>query len=94
MNSQKWLSINFFTFFFTWGVFMPYWTGYLTNAKGLSVTSASVIMGAGMLARAFSTFALFPRATSKYSMQKVLRLLALLSFAALVLYIPFNSFYS
>lgn len=73
---------------------MPYWTGYLTNAKGMSVTSASIIMGAGMLARAFSTFALFPRATSRYSMQRVLRLLALLSFAALVLYIPFNSFYS
>lgn len=94
MKSQKWLSINFFTFFFTWGVFMPYWTGYLTNAKGLSVTSASIVMGAGMLARAFSTFVLFPKATGRFSMQRVLRLLALFSFAAIVLYIPFNSFYS
>lgn len=56
INSQKWLSINFAAFFFTWGVFLPYWTGWLTNEKGLSVLHASIIMGAGMVARAISTF--------------------------------------
>ncbi|HEX5563577.1 MAG TPA: MFS transporter, partial [Sporosarcina sp.] len=40
MNNQRWLSISFFTFFFTWGVFLPYWTGWLTIEKGLSVKDA------------------------------------------------------
>ena len=35
MNNQRWLSISFLTFFFTWGVFVPYWTGWLTIEKGL-----------------------------------------------------------
>ncbi len=94
MKSQKWLSINFFAFFFTWGIFMPYWTGYLTNVKGLSVPAASIVMGAGMLARAFSTFALFPIATSRFSMQVVMRVLALLSFVVVALYVPFSNFAS
>jgi len=94
MKSQKWLSVNFFAFFFTWGIFMNYWTGYLTNVKGLSVTAASIIMGAGMVARAFSTFVLFPSATSRFSVQVVLRMLAFLSFLSIILYVPFNDFTS
>lgn len=72
MNYQKWLSINFFAFFFTWGVFLPYWTGYLIIEKGLSVSNASIIMGAGMLGRAFSTFVLFPAATKRASIRNVM----------------------
>ena len=92
MKSQKWLSVNFFAFFFTWGIFMPYWTGYLTNVKGLSVTSASIIMSAGMVARAFSTFVLFPSATNRFSVQLVLRITALLSFLSVMFYVPFSDF--
>ena len=53
MNNQRWLSMSFLAFFFTWGVFLPYWTGWLTIEKGLSVTTASFIMGLGMVARFF-----------------------------------------
>lgn len=92
MNSQKWMSVQFFIFFFTWGVFLPYWTGYLTNVKDLSVASASIIMGAGMIARAFSTLVLFPELTKRYSIHLFLRLLAIGSLATFVLYIPLSSF--
>jgi len=92
MNYQKWLSINFFTFFFTWGVFLPYWTGYLIIEKGLSVTNASIIMGAGMLGRAFSTFILFPAATKRTSLRKVMIWTAGLSLITMAFFITADTF--
>ncbi|WP_017380749.1 MFS transporter [Paenisporosarcina sp. TG-14] len=92
INSQKWLSINFFAFFFTWGVFLPYWTGWLTTEKGLSVFQASIIMGSGMLARAFSTFVLFPAATKLFSIRKVLIWTGFLAFLIMALYLIADSF--
>jgi PPP family 3-phenylpropionic acid transporter len=92
MNYQKWLSVNFFAFFFTWGVFLPYWTGYLIIVKGLSVPHASIIMGAGMVARALTTFVIFPAAAKKVSIQTVMLWTAGLSFLTMILYLPANSF--
>ena len=92
INSQKWLSINFAAFFFTWGVFLPYWTGWLTNEKGLSVFHASIIMGAGMVARAISTFVFFPVATKLLSLRRVMVWAAFISVIIMSLYIFANTF--
>ena len=92
INSQKWLSINFAAFFFTWGVFLPYWTGWLTTEKGLSVFHASIIMGSGMVARAFSTFVFFPAATKLLSIRRVMIWTAFLSFIIMSLYIFTDTF--
>jgi PPP family 3-phenylpropionic acid transporter len=92
INSQKWLSINFAAFFFTWGVFLPYWTGWLTNEKGLSVFHASIIMGAGMVARAISTFVFFPVATKLLSLRRVMVWAAFISVLIMSLYIFANTF--
>lgn len=92
MNNQKWLSLNFFAFFFTWGVFLPYWTGWLTNDKGISVSAASLIMGAGMFARSLSTLIFFPLMTRIFSLGKLMQLLAILSFALMLLHMPANSY--
>lgn len=92
MNNQKWLSLNFFAFFFTWGVFLPYWTGWLTNDKGLSVSAASIIMGAGMIARAFSTLLFFPLMTRLFSLGRLMQLLAIASAIVMAFYIPANSY--
>ena len=92
MNNQKWLSISFLTFFFTWGVFVPYWTGYLTLEKGMSVTKASAIMGAGMLARSFSTFVIFPYLMKHTSYIRVIKWSTILSLFVVILYIPASPF--
>lgn len=92
MNNQRWLSISFLTFFFTWGVFLPYWTGWLTIEKGLSVKNASIIMGAGMIVRSFSTFLVFPYLTERTSYIRVMKWMTLLSLFLAVLYIPDSSF--
>ena len=92
MTNQKWLSLNFFAFFFTWGIFLPYWTGWLTDGKGLSVLEASIIMGAGMLARAASTLFLFPLASRHLPLAGVLRWLLSLSLASAFFYLFFDTY--
>lgn len=92
MNNQRWLSISFLTFFFTWGIFLPYWTGWLTIEKGLSVTAASVIMGAGMIVRSLSTFLLFPYLTKRMSLVRVVKWLTFIALGLGLLYIPESSF--
>ncbi|MEG0450101.1 MAG: 3-phenylpropionate MFS transporter [Lysinibacillus sp.] len=94
MNNQRWLSQNFFAFFFTWGVFLPYWTGWLVDAKQLTVSEASIVMGCGLLARAASNLFFFPT-LAKYTSNKNLNgLLALGALITALLYIPSTSFTS
>lgn len=88
MSNQRWLSASFFVFFFTWGIFLPYWTGWLTIEKGLAVSTASVIMGIGMAARALTTFLVFPVLTNRSSLRKVIQGLAILSLLLVVIYLP------
>lgn len=92
MNNQRWLSQNFFVFFITWGIFLPYWTGWLVHAKGLSVTEASLIMGFGLIARGLSTLVAFPLASKYWSSHKVILVFTAGSLAATILYIPSSSF--
>jgi len=92
MNNQRWLSMSFFAFFFTWGVFLPYWTGWLTIEKGLSVTAASFIMGAGMIARSLSTFLIFPYLTRKMSMISVMKWISFTALILTLLYLPDSPF--
>lgn len=91
MNYQRWMSQNFFTFFMTWGIFLPYWTGYLITGKGLTVPEASYIMSFGLVARGFSTLFIFPYISRKWSSKRVLDFLAIGAFISAFLYIPANS---
>lgn len=88
MANQRWLSASFFVFFFTWGIFLPYWTGWLTIEKGLAVSTASVIMGVGMAARALTTFLVFPVLTHRSSLRKVVQGLSVISLLLVILYLP------
>ncbi len=88
MANQRWLSASFFVFFFTWGIFLPYWTGWLTIEKGLAVSTASVIMGVGMAARALTTFLVFPLLTNRSALRRVIQGLAILSLLLTILYLP------
>lgn len=92
MNNQRWLSMSFLAFFFTWGIFLPYWTGWLNMEKGLSVAHASIIMGAGMVTRTFSTFLAFPYLTRKLSMIRVMKWTTFLSFLLALFYLFDSSF--
>lgn len=92
MNNQRWLAKNFFMFFITWGIFLPYWTGWLINDKGLTVSEASIIMGFGLVARAVSTMFIFPLVSKVMSNKNVLIFFTASSLIVTLLYIPINSF--
>lgn len=93
MNHQRWLSQNFFVFFVTWGIFLPYWAGWLVEAKHLSVSQVSVIMGFGLLARAASTMFAFPFASKYLSNMRLVMWLIIFSVLSLLMYFPSNSFW-
>lgn len=91
INNQRWLSQSFFVFFFTWGIFLPYWTGWLVEGKNLTVANASMIMAFGLVARAAATMFLFPFMSKFMSSKKIIITFTILALFATVLYIPANS---
>lgn len=92
MNQQRWMSQNFFLFFMTWGIFLPYWTGWLIDAKGLTVAEASLIMSFSLVARGVSTLFAFPVASKHYSNKRVITLLMITGLITALLYLPASSF--
>lgn len=94
MNIQRWMSRQFFTFFMTWGIFLPYWTGWLINAKGMTVSQASLIMSLGLLARGLSTLLAFPYLSGKLSSKTLLNGMGIATLISILCYIPANSFTS
>lgn len=92
MNNQRWLSQNFFTFFITWGIFLPYWTGWLVDAKHLTVSQASVVMGCGLLARATSNLFFFPTLAKYVNNKRLITILAVGALLTALLYIPSTGF--
>ncbi|MCZ8541712.1 MULTISPECIES: MFS transporter [Psychrobacillus] len=91
MNNQRWLSQSFFVFFFTWGIFLPYWTGWLVQAKNLTVADASMIMAFGLVARAVATMFVFPLMSKYMSNKKIIITFTMLALCAAVFYIPATS---
>ncbi|MCG3087338.1 MFS transporter [Sporosarcina cyprini] len=94
MNTHRWMSMQFFCFFITWGVFLPYWTGWLTHAKGLTVPQASLIMSFGLIARGLSTLVAFPYLSGKFSSKALLHGAGIGTLIAILFYIPSSSFSS
>jgi len=76
----------------TWGVFLPYWTGWLIDVKELTVAQASVVMSLGLVARGMSTLFIFPYFAGKWSNKTLLNAMGIGTFFMLVCYIPVESY--
>lgn len=94
MNTQRWMSRQFFSFFMTWGVFLPYWTGWMIHTKGITVSQASLIMSLGLVGRGLSTLFAFPYLSGKFSSKILLNGMSIGTLIAILFYIPANSFAS
>lgn len=94
MNTQRWMAQHFFIFFMTWGVFLPYWTGWMIDEKGISVSEASFIMSAGLVARGLATLFIFPYLPRIWSSRKLINVISITTFLTMLLYIPSQSFSS
>ena len=94
MNTQRWMAQHFFIFFMTWGVFLPYWTGWMIDEKGISVSEASFIMSAGLVARGLATLFIFPYLLRIWSSRRLINVISITTFLTMLLYIPSQSFSS
>ncbi|RJS60909.1 MFS transporter [Bacillus sp. PK3_68] len=94
MNTQRWMSKQFFSFFMTWGIFLPYWTGWMIHTKGITVSEASLIMSLGLVARGLATLVVFPYLSGKFSSKTLLNGMAIGTLISLLCYIPASSFAS
>ncbi|WGG45650.1 MFS transporter [Rossellomorea sp. DA94] len=92
MNTQRWMSTHFFSFFLTWGIFLPYWSGWMIQTKGITVSEASLIMSIGLVARGLSTLFAFPYLLERVSNKVLLNIAGMGTLAALLCYIPADSF--
>ncbi|WP_173918152.1 MFS transporter [Halobacillus sp. Marseille-Q1614] len=94
MNTHRWMSRQFFSFYLTWGIFLPYFTGWMIHTKGMTVSEASLIMSLGLVIRGLSTLFVFPQLSEKFSSKTLLNGMTIGTFMALLLSIPANSFTS
>lgn len=94
MNTQRWMSIRFFSFFMTWGIFLPYWSGWMIYTKGLTVSQTSLVMSLGLIGRGLSTLFAFPYLSERISSKILLNVAGVGTLVAILCYIPANSFAS
>ena len=106
LHSTRWLALSYFTYFFSYGIFLPFWSVWLAGV-GLTPESIGILLGVGLVARFLGSLLIAPRVTDPSRLIRVLRVLALLSllfvlafwldsrFASLmIVMIGFNLFFS
>ena len=82
VSAKSWLSLYFISFFFIWGVFLPFW-GVWLEAQGISSDDIGLLFSIGLALRFVSSLGLLPRISTG---QASLRLLRSLSFLILLVF--------
>ena len=76
--AKSWLSFYFITFFFIWGVFLPFW-GVWLEAQGLSSDDIGLLFSIGLVLRFVSSIGLLPNISTGLATLRLLRMLAFLT---------------
>lgn len=56
LQSTRWLALGYFTYFFSYGIFLPFWSVWLKGI-GLTPETIGLLLGAGLVARFLGSFA-------------------------------------
>ncbi|WP_058913225.1 3-phenylpropionate MFS transporter [Entomohabitans teleogrylli] len=78
LQSTRWLALSYFTYFFSYGIFLPFWSVWLKGV-GLPPETIGLLLGAGLVARFLGSLLLAPRVQDPARLVFALRLLALLA---------------
>ncbi|EHD20564.1 MULTISPECIES: 3-phenylpropionate MFS transporter [Brenneria] len=78
LHSTRWLALSYFTYFFCYGIFLPFWGGWL-KGEGLSAESIGVLLGAGLVARCVGSLVITPCVKDPSKLILALRMLGLLT---------------
>jgi len=106
ISSAKWLGLGYFTYFFCYGIYLPFW-GVWLKGTGLDAEKIGLLLGCGMVARFAGSLLIASQVKHPAQLITALRLLALMTclFAAgywigqqwlwlLLVMVGFNLFFS
>ncbi|WJD86992.1 3-phenylpropionate MFS transporter [Serratia marcescens] len=80
LQSTRWLALSYFTYFFSYGIFLPFW-GVWLKGEGIAPETIGILLGAGLVARFLGSLLIAPRVKDPSHLVSSLRLLALLTLA-------------
>lgn len=79
IRSAYWLGLGYFTYFFAYGVWLPFW-GVWLKGIGLEPEKIGLLLGCGMISRFMGSLLIASRVTNPSRLITALRLLALMAF--------------
>src|SRR5690606_41872939 len=59
LHSTRWLALSYFTYFFSYGIFLPFWSVWLKGI-GLTPETIGILLGAGLVARFLGSLLIAP----------------------------------
>ncbi|ELY4671663.1 3-phenylpropionate MFS transporter [Cronobacter muytjensii] len=78
LHSTRWLALSYFTYFFSYGIFLPFWSVWLAGV-GVAPETIGLLLGSGLIARFLGSLLLAPRVKDPSRLVFALRLLATLT---------------
>lgn len=78
LHSTCWLALSYFTYFFSYGIFLPFWSVWLSGL-GLTPETIGMLLGAGLVSRFLGSLLIAPRVSDPSRLISSLRILALLT---------------
>ncbi|RTY57934.1 3-phenylpropionate MFS transporter [Pantoea sp. YU22] len=78
IGSSKWLGLGYFTYFFCYGIYLPFW-GVWLKGTGLDAEKIGLLLGCGMVARFVGSLLIASQVKHPAQLITALRLLALLT---------------
>jgi len=78
ITSARWLGLSYFTYFFCYGIYLPFWSVWL-QGSGLDAEKIGLLLGCGMVARFAGSLLIASQVKNPAQLIVALRLLALLT---------------
>ncbi|WP_130831040.1 3-phenylpropionate MFS transporter [[Erwinia] mediterraneensis] len=78
IRSAYWLGLGYFTYFFCYGIYLPFW-GVWLKGTGLDAEKIGLLLGCGMVARFIGSLLIASQVKNPARLVTALRLLALLT---------------
>ncbi|WP_323836897.1 3-phenylpropionate MFS transporter [Photorhabdus africana] len=78
IRSTRWLALDYFTYFFSYGIFLPFWATWL-QGEGIEHDMIGVLLGAGLISRFLGSLLIAPTVKDPAKLILALRILALLT---------------
>ncbi|MCW7549321.1 3-phenylpropionate MFS transporter [Photorhabdus sp. APURE] len=83
IQSTRWLALDYFTYFFSYGIFLPFWATWL-QGEGIEHDMIGVILGVGLISRFLGSLLIAPTVKDPAKLISALRISALITFIFVV----------